>query len=254
MNCDQFNDDYELYALGLLEAPEKDEFEKHLAGGCENCNSQIRKAIELNGIISGNVPRREAPASLRQRMVETFSPSQRPVATVAAPAKRPASLGWMFAFAAAVILIIVLGAGLFFEHQARLFEEGRAQATFAELAHLTNALQILQAPGVKQVTFGPEAATPHGSLFIHEQLGIVLVAGGLPAPPSGFRYESWIVPKSGSPKPIEPFHTNSEGHAVTLIPGPLDLGSIKAIAVSEEPDNVPAVTPTKVIFAAPLGE
>jgi len=91
-------------------------------------------------------------------------------------------------------------------------------------------------------------------LFVHEKLGIVLIAGGLPAPPTGFRYESWIVPKNGAPKPIEPFQANSEGQAVSLIPGPLDITNIKAVAVSVEPDNVPAVTPTKVIFAAPLGE
>jgi hypothetical protein len=252
MNCDQFSDDYELYALGRLEAPEKNELEAHLASGCENCSSQINKAIELNGMISGNVPRLEPSAQLRRRIVETFD-SSRVETPVPLPAKRRSPLGWMFAFAGAAILTLVFGVGLFFEHQARLFEERRAQANSTELARMASALQILQAPGVKQVTFGPQPATPHGSLFVHERLGIVLIAGGLPAPPSGFRYESWIVPKSGAPKPIEPFQANSDGGAVSLIPGPLDIANIKAIAVSVEPDNVPAVTPTKVIFAAPLG-
>lgn len=254
MNCDQFNENYELYALGLLESPEKDEFEKHLAIGCENCRAQINKALDLNAIISGTVPHVEAPAALRRRMVETFGASRAEAAPLRMPAKRPAPLGWMFAFAAAAILAIILGAGVFFEHQARLFEERRAQANAAELARMSSAIQILQAPGVKQVTFGPEATTPHGSLFIQPQLGIVLVAGGLPTPPAGFRFESWIVPKSGAPKPIEPFQANAEGHAVSLIPGPIDVGSIKAVAVSIEPDNVPAVAPTKVIFAAPIGD
>jgi anti-sigma-K factor RskA len=252
MNCDQFSDDYELYALGRLEAPEKNELEAHLASGCENCSRKIDKAIELNATISGNVPRLEPSAALRRRIVETFD-SARAETAVPPPAKRRASLGWMVAFAAAAILTLVFGVGLFFEHQARLFEERRAQANSTELARMTSALQILQAPGVKQVTFGPQPETPHGSLFIHERLGIVLIAGGLPAPPSGFRYESWIVPKSGAPKPIEPFQANSNGGAVSLIPGPLDVANIKAIAVSVEPDNVAAVTPTKVIFAAPLG-
>jgi hypothetical protein len=175
--------------------------------------------------------------------------------------KKRAPLGWMFAFAAAAILAIVMGVGVFFEHPARLFEESRAQivearaqSDSAELTRLTSALQILQAPDVKRVTFGPQPATPHGSLFVQDRLGIVLIAGGLPTPPSGFRYESWIVPKSGAPKPIEPFQANANGGAVSLIPGPLDVTSIKAIAVSVEPDNVPAVTPTKVIFAAPVGD
>ena len=253
MNCEQFSEDYELYALGLLEAPEKNEFEAHLASGCENCAAQINKAIALNASISANVPHVEAPAALRRRMLETFTPARAEKVT-ALPAKRRAPLGWMFAFATAAILMIVLGVGVFFEHQARLFEEARAQSNSVELARLNSALQILQAPGVKQVTFGPQPTTPHGSLFVQDRLGIVLIAGGLPTPASGFRYESWIVPKSGAPKPIEPFQANADGGAVSLIPGPLDIASIKAIAVSVEPDNVPAVTPTKVIFAAPLAE
>jgi Anti-sigma-K factor rskA len=260
MSCEQFSEDYELYALGLLETPEKDEFTAHLASGCENCAAQVNEAIALNALISVNAPQVEAPAALRRRMVETFSPARADKVTPF-PAKRRAPLGWMFAFAAAAILMIIFGVGVFFEHQARLFEEARAQSeearaqtNSAELARLTSALQVLQAPGVKRVTFGPQPETPHGSLFVHGQLGIVLIAGGLPAQPSGFRYESWIVPKTGAPKPIEPFQANANGGAVSLIPGPLDVTSIKAIAVSVEPDNVPAVTPTKVIFAAPVGE
>ena len=46
------------------------------------------------------------------------------------------------------------------------------------------------------------------------------------------------------------FHDRTKERA----PGPVDVASIKAVAVSVEPDNVPAVTPTKVLFAAPLGE
>jgi hypothetical protein len=118
---------------------------------------------------------------------------------------------------------------------------------------LASVLQIVRAPGAKQVIFGPQPTTPHGRLFIDEKLGIVIIAGGLAPPPSGFRYESWIVPKSGAPKPVEPVQANSDGGAVSLIPGPLDLANIKAVAVSMEPDNVQAVAPTKVIFAAPLG-
>lgn len=244
-DCGQFSEDYELYALGLLEGPEKVAFDEHLAAGCENCASQINAALELNALISSQAPQAAPSALLRQRISQTFAP---------APAVRRVAKRWMFALAVAAVVVVALAAGWSYEHAARLRENAVAQTNSAELARLGNAFRILQAPGVKQVTFGPQPAAPHGSLFIQDRVGILLIAAGLPAPPPGWRYESWIVPKNGAPKPIEPFQADPDGPAMSLIPGPLTLADIKAIAVSVEPPNVPATTPTKVILAAPLGD
>ena len=53
----------------------------------------------------------------------------------------------------------------------------------AELGRLREIQQILQAPGTKQVQFGPQpAATPHGSVFVNGKLGMILIAEGLSAP------------------------------------------------------------------------
>jgi Anti-sigma-K factor rskA len=245
-NCDQFSEDYELYALGLLESPEKEAFEQHLADGCANCSKQVKMAIELNEIISGSAPPVQPPDLLRQRIMASF--------VHAAPLKRRAPMVWPLVLAAAAVVILALAAGWMNEHQARVQQEATLEASAAQLSRMASAVQILQAPGVKQVTFGPQPTTPHGSLFIHDKLGILLIAGNLPAAPSGFRYESWIVPKNGAPRPVEPFQANRDGRAISLIPGPLNVADVKAVAVSIEPDNVPAVTPTKVILAAPLGE
>jgi hypothetical protein len=40
---------------------------------------------------------------------------------------------------------------------------------------------------------------------------------------------------------------------VGLIPGPIDTSAVAAVAVSIEPAGSNPVTPTKVLFAAPLG-
>ena len=245
MNCDRFRDDYELYALGILDGPEAAGIDEHLATGCETCLREVRRASTLNALLARAAPPVTPPGRLRDRIAASFG--QQPVA----PKRRP--FRFPFALAAAAAIILALGGALIFEHRARLAEHAVAQSNIAELARATAMLEILQAPGTKQVNFGPQPATPHGSLLIHQKLGIILIAGGLPAPPNGWNYESWIVPKNGAPRPIEPFRAAQDGGAVSFIPGPVDLSDVKAVAVSIEPSTVPPSKPTKVIFAAPVG-
>ena len=61
------------------------------------------------------------------------------------------------------------------------------------------------------------------------------------------------MPKDGAPRPIEPFHLDNGGRGVSVIPGPVDLADVKAVAVSLEPSNVTPTKPTKVVFAAAVG-
>jgi hypothetical protein len=82
---------------------------------------------------------------------------------------------------------------------------------------------------------------------------MLLVVVNLPAAPAGKMYETWIVPRSGAPKPAGQLKSASNGDAVALIPGPIDVSAIKAVAVSLEPAATNPLTPTEIVFAAPLG-
>ena len=235
MMPDQFTDLCELYALGVLDGDERLEFERHLAG-CVDCQEGMRKAIELNEMIFSATPRIEPSPQVRRRILAGFGQ----------PAKSPRrALNWAvaLAFAASLILGFVAWNS---ERTARL-------TAAVELARLREIQQILQAPGTKQVTFGPQPAEPHGSIFVHAKLGMILIAESLPAAPAGWTYESWVLPKDGgAPIPVEAFRAPG-GRGISLLRNTLPVDQTKAIAVSLEPDNVPALKPTKVVFAAPLG-
>jgi anti-sigma-K factor RskA len=111
-------------------------------------------------------------------------------------------------------------------------------------------VDFLSTPGTRQVSFGKEG--PHGSVLMQREKGMLLVVVNLPAAPSGQMYETWIVPASGAPKPVGQLVSTNRGNAVGRIPGPLDMSLIQAVAVSVEPAGSKPVTPTKVLFAAPL--
>jgi anti-sigma-K factor RskA len=234
VNSDQYTDLCELYALGALDGEERVEFEKHLAG-CPDCRAGLAQAVELNEMILSATPRIEPSPQLRRRILAGFGE----------PAKnqqRTLNWGMALALAASIILGVV----------AWQSERSARTNTDTELARLREIQQILQAPQTKQVTFGPQPTSPHGSIFVHEKLGMILIAEGLPAPPEGWTYESWVVPKDGAPVPIEAFRA-PDGRGISLLRPSVPLVQLKAIAVSLEPTNSPVSKPTKVVFAAPLG-
>jgi anti-sigma-K factor RskA len=233
MNPDQYTDLCELYALGALDPAERVEFEQHLAT-CPDCRTGLAHALELNEMILSATPRVKPSARLRRRVLAGFG---QPVQD------RSRFFSWALVFAAAAALVIAYIAWNT-EHAARL-------ANTVELARLREIQQILQAPGTKEVTFGPQPTAPRGSLFVHRKLGIILIADGLPAPETGWTYESWVIPKDGAPIPIEAFGA-PDGRGISVLRSAVPVSDLKAVAVSLEPLNAPVTKPTKVIFAAPV--
>jgi anti-sigma-K factor RskA len=235
MNPDQYTDLCELYALGALDGEERLEFEHHMAS-CTDCRAGLEQAIELNEMIFSSTPRVQPSPQLRRRVLAGFG---HPTGN----SRRVFSWAIGLAVAASLVLTVIAWN---MERNARL-------STVAELARLREIQEILQAPGTKQVQFGPQPTSPHGSIFVHEKLGMILIADGLTAPPPGWTYESWVVPKDGrAPVPIEAFHA-PDGRGISLLRSPLPMDQLKAIAVSLEPTDAPVIKPTKLVFATPLG-
>ena len=245
MTCDRFRESYELYALGLLEDPERVEMTEHLREGCSTCRAELERALEQNAMVSKNVPLVGPPRHLRQRIANSFA---------AMPKADPGASPWQWLYwAVAAVTILALTVGLSIQNGARRAEQNRLRDTTHQLDRMAHAVEIMQAPGTEQVQFGSaQSNRPRGNLFVHRHLGIVLVADRLSNAPSGWKYESWIVPKNGPPRPVETFAPDSAGQAVSLVPGPVKSEEWQSIAVSMEPDNTHPQRPTKFLFSAPL--
>ena len=231
MTCEELAEAYELYALGVLDGPEKDAIEEHLGRKCENCMKEIKRAVENNAMVFGAVPKLEPPPSLRSRILAGFGLETRPLWARALP--------WSVTAAAVAMLLLSV---------ASMYRRNPSEST-------SNAMEFLTTPGTRQVSFGREGGKgqgPHGSVLMQQEKGMLLVVVNLPAPPEGKMYETWIVPRAGAPKPTGQLKSTNNGHSVGRIPGPIDMASVKAVAVSLEPAGLNPVTPTTVVFAAPL--
>src|SRR5262249_36203425 len=69
MNCSELSDDYELYALGVLEEPDRAELRAHLARNCEVCTAEVRRAAARVSAFSGLAPYMDPPKDLRKRVL-----------------------------------------------------------------------------------------------------------------------------------------------------------------------------------------
>lgn len=255
MICDECTELLELYAAGALEKTEADALRHHLDTGCEQCASRLDEALQEVSLIAATVPLVEPPASLRDRIAASVRATPQ---VVVIPTKKKATASSFTPWLIAAASVAALAVGIGFEETTRRSDLAALQSTLDETqnenARRTAAmLSILQAPGTKQVAFDiTKADLPHGSLFIHKNLGVAMVVAHLPAAPQGWKYESWVVPKSGEPRPIESFATDNTGFAFTVVKGPVDVSQWAAMAVSMEPEDSRPVKPTKVVFASPL--
>ncbi len=115
------------------------------------------------------------------------------------------------------------------------------------------ALKFLNEPETKQVVFGQgQPKPPRGRVFVNPNRGVMLMVANLPQAPAGKLYELWLIPKTGAPQPAGLFQSDSQGNALYLREGLVDLSKTGAVAITLEPEagsNAPTTTP---LFVAPM--
>lgn len=238
MNCADLNDDYELYALGVLDDPDREELRAHLARNCETCTAEVRRAAARVAALATLAPDAEPPKGLRRRVLAGVGihPQFR--------------WNWMQTWATLAAAVI---AGMFWvEHlrQERVrgiaFHDAMQQAQQAD-----SILALLNAPEtVVRVSSEGAAQPPQGKVFLNPARGVLLLAANLPPAPAGKIYEMWIIPAGGKPVPAGLFQTEANGTATHLQSGPVDVASTAAIAVTlESAGGAPQPTSQPLIVA-----
>jgi anti-sigma-K factor RskA len=246
MNCHELQDAYELYALGVLDGDEKAEIDAHLARGCDDCRKGLAEARAMNAALLSFAPEESLPARLKHRVMEGVG--------VRHSGWGP-WFGWLAALAATLMLVVALWlAGQERDRSAQLADARRTVLQLSsERDRLTQALQFLSDPQTLPASFGKgPAAPPRGYVFLHPQLGVLLIASNLPPAGQGKTYEMWVIPKGGAPRPAGLFQSDGM-RAVHILNGPIDLAMLGVVAVTVEPAAGSPAPTTQPIIAAPVG-
>jgi anti-sigma-K factor RskA len=242
MTCADLRESFELYALGVLEDEERAEIDAHLARGCEHCSTALAKALAINAGLLSFVPDQAPPKRLKRRLLAAIG--------VHYP-------GWGWVWALSAILAVIVALWLGGQERQRSAELADARRSLMQVSgerdRLTTALEFLSDPQTQPASFGRgQTAPPRGYVFLHPQMGVLLIASNLPAVGEGKTYEMWVVPKGGgAPRPAGLFQ--SEGaRAVHILNGPLDVTLLSAVAVTVEPAAGSSAPTTTPIIVAPL--
>ncbi|HWE52256.1 MAG TPA: anti-sigma factor [Bryobacteraceae bacterium] len=238
MTCDELREDYAVYALGILEDPERAEITEHLLRRCEICVSGVASALATVSALAGAVKIAEPPSDLRRRVVAMVDRS----ASAESRSKRAWSwaVPWGLAAALAIALIAVLASGV------ALTNRGAGPET----AKLDQVLSILNDPATKDVSFG-EAQPARGRVFVHASRGVVFIASHLPKIETGKTFELWVIPAAGNPIPAGTFSSDAGDTAMYVRPGPVEPNA-SAFAVTVEPAGGSALPTTKPFIVAAL--
>ncbi|MEQ1886386.1 MAG: anti-sigma factor [Bryobacteraceae bacterium] len=241
LTCAELADWFEFYALGVLDPAIQEQVDVHLAQACSTCAANLAKATALNAILLSMVPSAAMPSQLKHRLL------------AAVGHERP-RWGWAGAMATVLMLIIALWLG--YEERQRGEELVTARQTLIRVAgerdHLLQAFAFLSDPTTNSATFG-RGAQPKGQIFLHADLGVLLIASNLPAAEKGKRYEMWLIPQArgASPKPAGLFELSGT-RAIHMINGPLDVSDIAAVTVTLEPEAGSPSPTTPALLTARL--
>jgi anti-sigma-K factor RskA len=232
----------DVYALGALDGAELAEFEAHLATGCAICAARLRETREALAVMPRALPPVPPPPALRARVLERIDAERR--ATPAPVALRPERrrgralwwAGWA-GLAAAAALLVVVNAQLSRTREEIRALEGRVATLQGELADRERTLGFLSDPNVRYVSLAGLKPTPEANAWLlwnpRTRQGLLL-ARGLPVPPTGHAYELWAL-AGAQPVPAGVFSVDAAGRALLRLPALPADHTFDAFAVTLEP-------------------
>lgn len=247
-------EDFDLYALGVLDGAEKQEFEAH-ADVCPACRQQLAAAqgrTALLGLaLTPVIPRPEVKSALMEKMKAESKVNAKPTAS-AAPKKARWGLRLSLGFGLATVVL----AFTTFEFAKQDLNRGNQVKELQEkLSQQTATMQaigqVTGAPDTAVITLLQQPGGPPGQAHVlyNARMGLAVYSGQITPSPADKSYQLWLVPATGSPISAGLVTSNQQSGAllVHLAPGV----PAKAFAVTLEPlGGRPQPTGPKVLVGA----
>jgi len=249
-------EDFELYALGVLEGEERAALESH-AASCAECTERLGEAQGRIALLALGAPRVDVPAGAKERLLQrvrgegaaaaapaVFAPPPRATtwAKEDAPRARAGILGgWWNAVLVPVTLGLLIVCVLLWRQNdivEKVIDEQRK-----EVAHLQKQLEyqrrvadVMEGPNVLNVALRPMPGMPKGDATVHYNAGKgkLVYDGWIEPAPSDKSYQLWVVPKDGSPISVGVFNPVTEDRASWIASLPEGVQA-KAFAITLEP-------------------
>jgi anti-sigma-K factor RskA len=263
----QYEEDFELYELGVLDGNDKAELEAHLAG-CAECRAKLDEARGRLALLALAAPESAPPDAARARILESFrehGPKRREEAPAVATPRGHSRPVWAWVWAAACLLLLVAAAWLARENGRLSKEVAELETTQTQLqassqdlkaaaARAQAVLDVLTGTQTVQVDLAPEAAhpVPHGKAFYNRDRGLLFYTTNLNSLPSDRTYELWLIPTEGAPVKVGLFNSDAQGNGQLILPTLPQGLTAKAFAVTNEPAGGVTAPTGPILLVGPV--
>ena len=251
----QHEEDFDLYALGVLEGEERRAFEAHI-DGCAACAAKLAEARGRVSLLALSAKPVAPPATVKNRLMEQVRAENQPAGAEVRREERASGWfgRWTLAWAAAAA-VLALATGLLWYQDAQLKEKMQLalkEATDAQvkMQNAQKIIEVLQAPDSMMITLAssdvPQAS---GKVCYNARLGRLACSTHLSAPPANKSYQLWLVPMTGDPISASVFGANMSWTDNMWMADVKAGTQAKAFAVTLEPaGGMPQPTGPKVLI------
>jgi anti-sigma-K factor RskA len=236
-------EDFDLYAVGVLEGEEKQVLEAHLAG-CAACKRKLAEARGRVSLLSAAATQVAPPAGAKDRLMRRIHED-----VVAEKAGERAGEGsrsifgrWWIAILAPAAVALAIATVILWREDTRLGTElneikAAMQANEKKFQEARNTVDMLTATDTMTVVLKPTKEMPDakGSVKYNARLGMIAYATELPMPAADKSYQLWLVPTTGNPISAGVFRPDASGkNGLTM--SSVQAGTApKAFAITLEP-------------------
>ena len=213
-----------LYALDALDGDDRARFETHLAS-CAECARRILEFAEASKGLADALPPRPPSPALKRNILSTIRSSAKP------------AIPFSYRLGMAASLLLVLGFGLLGIHLSRVAAKYQTEMErlHSDLESVRRENEFFQTASVARMKGGDPSPTAAGTVLYRDRK-VFLLAGGLPDPPAGMKYELWVLLPEKLPIPAGVYGVQEGG----TIRGPafeIDLSLFQAqFAITLEPE------------------
>jgi len=234
-------EDFDLYALGVLEGDELRGIESHVS----SCAACARKVVEARGriaMLAFSAKPQEPSLAVRQRLLARVRAEANPApGSAVVRTERALSRFWNFAWGTVALALAIFAVYLWKSNKIVQQELDRQEAAEKVQMALTERARaivaLLTSPQTVTVNLAakPPIATEPGRVMYNSKQGALIYVGTLPQLAAGKSYELWVIPQTGNPIPAGVFSAQPNGEANVVLPRIPAGVSAKAFAVTIEP-------------------
>ena len=204
-------EDFDLYALGVLEGEEKAAIESHVPT-CAECANKLAEARGRIALLAFSAPRVEPSPAVRERLMrQVHASAESAGARRAEGAGEPERAGgffgrWWAAILVPVGIALAIATIFLWTENARLSRELAQQRANLEdqkkqLDEVRHMADLLGAKDTISVALAVQPGMPKGDLRVryNAKMGMAVCDGWVEPAPANKSYQLWLVPMEGKP-------------------------------------------------------